>query len=125
LGVRNFHMEFLPSHLHHLGGLLNKQSNNPFFPLSIVLASTVTLFLFYKAIQPDATDAQTTGSLLVATMIALGIIEHLLLVLPIPATLYGWGIRPLPPLPGADDDMQRPPHATLRVIPQQMIEIEG
>lgn len=125
LGVRNFRMEFLPPHLHHLDGLLNKQSNNTFFPLSIVVASTVTLFLFYKAIEPGATSAQTIGSLLIATMMGLGVIEHLLLVLPIPATLYGWGIRPLPPMPGADEDAQRPSNTTLRVIPTQMIEIEG
>ncbi len=125
LGVRNFRMEFLPSHLHHLGALLNKQTNNAFFPISVVVASTVTLFLFYKAIEPGATPSQTIGSLLVATMMGLGVIEHLLLILPIPATLYGWGIRPLPPMQGAEDDGQRLQSTTLRVMPKQMVEIEG
>jgi putative photosynthetic complex assembly protein 2 len=96
-GVRNFRVDFLPTHLHHLDHLLVKRSSNAFFPLSICLASSVTLGLFYQAIAPSATADQMIGSLLLLTMLVLGIIEHWLLILPLPAILWGWGVRKLPP----------------------------
>lgn len=95
-GVRNFRIEFLPRHLHHLERLLSKRSSNKFFPLSIVVASTTVLVLIYRAIIPTADPTQTVGGLLIATLITLGILEHWLLILPIPVTLWGWGIRELP-----------------------------
>ncbi|MBK8987089.1 MAG: DUF3623 domain-containing protein [Chloroflexi bacterium] len=121
LGVRNFRMELLPPHLHALDGLLGKQPSNFFFPISVMVASIVSLFLFYQAIIPRTTPSQAIGYLLVSTMIGLGVIEHLLLVLPIPATLYGWGIRPLPPTAVAET-MSAPTNAPLRAMPKQMIE---
>jgi putative photosynthetic complex assembly protein 2 len=121
LGVRNFRIELLPSHLHHLDGLLNKQPSNAFFPVSVVAASTVSLFMFYQAIIPRTAPSQAIGYLLVATMIGLGVIEHLLLVMPIPATLYGWGIRRLPST-AVTENTPRQKNAPLRAMPKQMIE---
>lgn len=96
LGVRNFRIELLPRQFHHLGSLLGKRDSNSLFPVSILAASTLTLVLIYQGIIPGTLPAQTVGSLLVATMIALGVLEHWLLVLPLPAMLWGWGVRPLP-----------------------------
>lgn len=96
LGVRNFRIDFLPRHLHHLDALLTKRSHNPFFPVSIVIASSITLWMTYRAVTSSVEPAQTVGFLLVATMMALGVFEHWLLVLPIPSTLYGWGMRAVP-----------------------------
>jgi putative photosynthetic complex assembly protein 2 len=96
LGVRNFRIELLPSQMHHLGSLLSKRSSNELFPVSILVALTIMLVAVYQAIIPGTTPAQTAGFLLLATMIALGVLEHGLLVLPVPATLWGWGIRALP-----------------------------
>lgn len=98
-GVRNFRIELLPDHLHFLKGLLAARPNNEFFPVSICLATSAVLLLLYQAIAPGATAAQTTGATLVATMMLLGIIEHWLLVLPLPAILWGWGLRALPTQP--------------------------
>jgi hypothetical protein len=47
------------------------------------------------AITPD--PAHTTGYLAIATLMALGLLEHWLLVLPVPSMLWGWSSRPLPP----------------------------
>lgn len=95
-GVRNFRIEFLPPHLHHLDALLTKRPSNALFLVFITLAPSIALVFIYKAIIPGVAPTQATGFLLVATMLWLGILEHLLLVLPLPATLWGWGLRALP-----------------------------
>lgn len=96
LGVRNFHIDLLPRQFHYLGSLLGRRTSNEFFPVSVLIASCTALLLFYNAIVPGASDERATGLLLVGTMIVLGVLEHCLLVLPLPATLWGWGIRTLP-----------------------------
>jgi len=110
LGVRNFRIDFLPRQLHILESLLSKRETNPLFPVSILVASSVTLALLYHAISPATSAGDTVGLVLVATMIGLGVLEHLLLVIPIPATLYGWGIRAIDK-PGAETsiDSAEPP----------------
>ncbi|MGJ3239668.1 MAG: putative photosynthetic complex assembly protein PuhE [Anaerolineae bacterium] len=95
-GVRNFHIEFLPHHMHQVGRLLGKRQSNGFFPLSVIFATSVMLLLVYRGIVPPIDPTQTAGYLSIATLMALGILEHWLLVLPIPSTLYGWGMRALP-----------------------------
>jgi putative photosynthetic complex assembly protein 2 len=102
LGVRNFRIQFLPPHLHHLDRLLGRQNSNWLFPASVLVASTVALLLLYRAIVPVALPAQTVGFLLLATMIALGLLEHGMLVAPVPVALWGWGLRPLPPTPARE-----------------------
>lgn len=105
LGVRNFEIDFLPRHLHHLEDLLDKRNSNSFFPVSIVVASAIALWLIYRAIMPGVTENETIGLFMIATIMSLGILEHWLLVLPVPATLYGWGIRAL-------QDAKRPKQQT-------------
>lgn len=94
-GVRNFRMEFLPEHFHHLGALVSRRQYNVFLPVSVILASSITLTLFYLGVAPGTDDAQRVGYLILATMMSLGVLEHCLLVLPIPAALWGWGLRSL------------------------------
>lgn len=96
LGVRNFRVEFLPEHLHHLAALLSERANNPLLPFTIIMAGSIALLFVYQGIIPQTTPGQTVGFLLVGTMIALGVLEILLLVLPLPVTLWGWGYRSLP-----------------------------
>ncbi|MCU0514624.1 MAG: putative photosynthetic complex assembly protein PuhE [Anaerolineae bacterium] len=96
-GVRNFHIEFLPHHLHHLGALLPRRASNAFFPVSMMVAICIALAVIYQAIQPPADPARTAGFVALAALLILGIVEHWLLVLPLPATLWGWGLRELPP----------------------------
>lgn len=95
LGVRNFRVDFLPAHLHYLRHLLVQRTSNRFFAPSICVATSVVLMLTYRIIDPAASQPHATGALLVATLILLGIIEHLMLVLPLPVALFGWGLRSL------------------------------
>lgn len=95
LGVRNFRIELLPRHLHHLGQLLTPRKHNAFFAVSVVLAASIVLMLIYRAIVPGADPAQSIGLMAVATLLLLGILEHAMLVIPLPVMLWGWGLRPL------------------------------
>jgi putative photosynthetic complex assembly protein 2 len=98
-GVRNFRIDFLPRHLHHLEQLAAKRKTNVFFPFAVVFSTSVVGMLIYQAIVPTATATETAGLLLISTMVTLGIVEHWLLVLPLPAILWGWGIRSMPESP--------------------------
>jgi hypothetical protein len=128
-GVRNFRIEFLPHHLHFLGKLLVKRPINAFFPISVGIASIAALVLLNNALAPDASAGQVIGSLFLCTIILLGVLENWLLVLPLPATLWGWGIRPLPTEnDGEGEGTHRPPHrsshlqgAPLRAIPERVM----
>ncbi|NDJ84926.1 MAG: DUF3623 domain-containing protein [Chloroflexi bacterium] len=96
LGVRNFRIELLPRQLHYLGNLLGKQSSNPLFPVSVMVASTALLGLVYQGTLPSTDAAQTTGFFLLATMITLGLLEHWFLMLPLPANIWGLAIHHVP-----------------------------
>jgi putative photosynthetic complex assembly protein 2 len=96
LGVRNFSIEMLPHSLRYLEIVLGRARSNSLFPISITVALSVFIGLLYGTIAPASDPAHSTGALLVATMLGLGILEHGLLMLPLPATLWGWGLRALP-----------------------------
>lgn len=122
LGVRNFRIEFLPTHLHYLDRLLSRRPSNPLLLITVAATSVAALLLFYRGVMPGTSPADTVGFVAVGTMIALGVFEHLLLVLPIRAILWGWGIRDLP-----QDDHQEtvtPPkqRAALQAVPEQVGE---
>ena len=76
LGVRNLTTEFIPAHLRYLLSYFRKARLNPLMPVSIALASVVV--------------ART----LVATLLAMAVLEHLFLTLPVPdALLWRWAVR--------------------------------
>ncbi len=92
-GVRNLSEEFLPSHLVYMKSFFRRRAFNWFFPFSIAGAGFVLVWLIFSA--TDAPEpAQGVGLALVGTMLALAILEHGLLVLPIDTTaLWRWAIR--------------------------------
>lgn len=96
LGVRNFRIEFLPEHFHHLAALLERRAANPLLPPTVLLASSISLALIYQAITPGTLPGHSAGYLFVGTMVALGTFEIALLVLPLPVTLLGWNWRKVP-----------------------------
>ena len=99
-GVRNLSEEFLPAHLTYMGGYFRRRSMNAFFPPALLAAIVVLVLMILRI--PDATDAQAVGWILVSTMLAMAILEHFLLVLPLPSTaLWRWALRNRTP-PGAD-----------------------
>ena len=93
-GVRNLSEEFLPTHLAYLESFFKRRRMNAFFPFAVVTASVCLWLLIEFANQPMTTSAQVVGAVLVGTMLALAIVEHFMLVLPLDTTaLWRWAIR--------------------------------
>ncbi len=93
LGVRNFRIDLLPTQMHYVRDLLGRGASNILFPFSVALATGTAMMLGYAAFQPDIDPAQRIGSLFVATMITLGLIEHWLLVLPLPESVWTFALH--------------------------------
>lgn len=94
LGVRNLSEEFLPPHLAYLQSFFRRRAMNALLPFSVLGASAVLIWLVMGAADPATPAAAVVGTALVATMLALAIVEHLLLVLPFPSTaLWRWALR--------------------------------
>ena len=104
-GVRNLSEEFLPAHLTYMGSYFRRRSMNFFLPISIVLSTLVLVFMTQRAVSVETTTAEAAGLILVGSMLAMAILEHFLLVLPLPSTaLWRWAMRNRTPLVTAAAD---------------------
>jgi putative photosynthetic complex assembly protein 2 len=93
LGVRNLNEEFLPEHLGFLKSFLKKKPMNLLFPFSITISSVICVVMWERATAPGASAFTAVGGTFIATMMALAILEHWFLVLPLPAAkLWNWGL---------------------------------
>ncbi len=91
-GVRNLNEEFLPEHLTFLKSFLKSKPMNLFFPFSITISMVITTLLWAHAIHATSTFARS-GDTFLGTMMALAILEHWFLVIPLPAgKLWQWGL---------------------------------
>jgi putative photosynthetic complex assembly protein 2 len=110
LGVRNLTESFLPPHLEYLKTYFCRKPMNGFFPVAVTVSTVVAVALVMAA--ADATTAFTATSLtFLATLMALAVIEHWFLVIPLPAErLFSWGLTsrtPQAPDMAAKDDAIR------------------
>lgn len=93
LGVRNLGSEFLPTHMAYLNGFFRKRRMNPLFPFSMAVLSAVAWVLCKRALTSAASLFEETAVALLAALTLLGLLEHVLLMLPIPASaLWGPGL---------------------------------
>jgi putative photosynthetic complex assembly protein 2 len=98
-GVRNLSEEFLPTHLTYIGSYFRRRSMNAFLPVSILLSTLVLVLIVLRALNADSTGAEKVGLILVGSMLAMAILEHFLLVLPVPSTaMWRWAMRQRTPL---------------------------
>lgn len=90
LGVRNYNRNWLPDHLEYLDSYIPRRRINPLFPLSLLGGFALTAGLFGAA--GDAVGMTERISLvLVASLAALGTLEHLFLMMPLrDAVLWQW-----------------------------------
>jgi len=94
LGVRNLSEEFVPDHLRYLLSYFRRARMNALMPVSIVLASAVVVRLGAESLSDGATSFVLVGRTLVATILALAVVEHVFLAVPVPdALLWRWAIR--------------------------------
>jgi putative photosynthetic complex assembly protein 2 len=94
LGVRNLGVEFLPQHLRYLQSFFRRRGMNALFPWS-VLAGTVLVGLLARRTLHPASDAfEEAGFALLTAIALLGLLEHVMLMLPIPAdALWRLGLK--------------------------------
>ena len=94
LGVLNLGEAFLPAHLSYLLSFMARRRMNPLMPLSLAGGTALTIVLALHASAPGHTPAQSAGLVFLIGMTALAVLEHALLVLPLPFTaLWSWWLR--------------------------------
>ncbi len=110
LGVRNLSEEFLPAHLAYLSSFFRRRPMNLLFPFAVTAACAVLALMVMHAVSPQAGPTVVLGLALVGTMLALGILEHGMLVLPISTSaLWRWAMANRAGTRGRHD---LPPQAT-------------
>ena len=94
LGVRNLGENFLPAHLLYLKSYFVRKPMNPLLPITVAVASVVVVPIWQTVGRITASAFEMTSCALVASLLSLAILEHLLLVLPLPSEkLWRWGMR--------------------------------
>lgn len=94
LGVPNLTEEFLPEHLRYLISFCSKKPMNVLFPLSVTASTVVTVLLAQNAAAVVATEFEVAAFTFTGALLALAILEHWFLVLPLPdAALWSWALR--------------------------------
>jgi putative photosynthetic complex assembly protein 2 len=76
LGVRNISAEFVPAHMDVLKGFLRRRTMNPLFPFSCAALLALSIYLILLP--------QTFAVSMAATLAVIGLLEHILLMLPLP-----------------------------------------
>lgn len=94
LGVRNVGVEFLPQHLAYLQSFFRRRGMNALFPISMAAASGLVLVLARRTLDPEAAPHEVSGYALLTAIALLGLLEHGLLMLPVPIEpLWRWGLK--------------------------------
>lgn len=106
LGVPHFTDSFLPPHLDYLKSYFRRASMNLLFPVSVTGGTIAAAWLAHDAWLPGATPHQTAAGVLLATLLALAVIEHWLMVLPVRDAAL-WAIWRAPKPPEAKPPMRR------------------
>lgn len=93
LGVRNLAEAFLPDHLRYLESFFRRRRMNALLPLSVIAGSVATYLLLQQAMAAGATPHEVAGFTLLAALVGLGVVEHIFMVMPVPAdALWRWGL---------------------------------
>jgi putative photosynthetic complex assembly protein 2 len=91
LGVPNLNEDWLPDHVRFITTYLRKRPMNLLFPVSVSVATVVMSLLVEAALDLPPTDFTGVALILAATLLALAILEHWFLVLPLAdGALWAW-----------------------------------
>lgn len=98
LGVRNAGEEFLPRRMRYLASYFAHAPMNALLPFSVTAGTAVAVLLLGQAVGADIAGAASTRAALVGVLVALGVLEHWFMVVPVSTTwLWEWGLRGEPP----------------------------
>jgi len=93
LGARNLSEDFLPDRMRYLASYFRHAPINLLFPLSVTAGTAGVVVLASAAVHVAETDFSFTAMIVLATLLALAVLEHWLMILPIPAErLWSWGM---------------------------------
>ncbi len=93
LGVPNLNEEFLPEQLAYLKSFITRRAMNWLFPVSITLSTLATAWLTSAALAAPPGSSHAIACALLATLTALGTLEHWFLVVPLEdAALWRWAL---------------------------------
>lgn len=95
-GVRNRGEDLIPHQLRYILTYMPKRGMNAFFPISVLVSTTLTISLIHAAAR--AADAFGAAALtMLSTLMVLAIVEHWFLVTPFDAEfLWRWGAKKSP-----------------------------
>lgn len=94
LGVRNLGERLLPAHLDYLQSYFRRRRINALFPLSLLASVAAAVLLWQAALQAGTDPHRATALSLIGSLLVLGIVEHVFMLLPLPAdALWRWGLR--------------------------------
>jgi hypothetical protein len=92
LGVPKLTDEFLPKRLAYLKSYFRKREVNLLFPVTVGAATLMAAVLAESALGTNGAEAISFA--LLFSLLALAILEHLFMILPLPdATLWRWALR--------------------------------
>ena len=91
LGVRNLGERFLPPHLLYLRSYMDQKPMNPLLPVSVTAGTVAATLLAVAAGRAGVSESAAAGLTFIVSMLALAVLEHWMLVLPIPfERLWSW-----------------------------------
>ena len=94
LGVRNLGESFLPEHLAYLKTYFQRRPLNALFPVPVTAGTVAAVAVWWRLLQPGTHAFDSAALALTGSLLALGALEHWLLVLPLPTeALWRWGLR--------------------------------
>ena len=132
LGVPNLHIDWLPAHLRFLQSYMGQRPMNYLFPLSVTSGTIVCVLMISAAAGIETELFERTGQILTATLLALAVLEHWFLVLPMPdEALWSWAFKPRSkrsPYPGGigiSAGRESDPPAPLGGDPQSLTDWAG
>jgi putative photosynthetic complex assembly protein 2 len=93
LGARNLSEDFLPDRMRYLASYFRHAPINMLFPISVTAGTAGVVVLASAATHVAATDFSFTAMIVLATLLALAVLEHWMMILPLPAErLWSWGM---------------------------------
>jgi putative photosynthetic complex assembly protein 2 len=96
-GVPNLGEELLPDHLRYLLSFMARKPMNLLFPFSVTISTIVTFMLAQKAASPGANPFEAAGLTMLATLMALAVLEHWFLVTPLQTNaIWQWATKAPP-----------------------------
>jgi putative photosynthetic complex assembly protein 2 len=92
LGVPFLNDDLLPERLGHLKSYFSRRPINAFFPVAVTASTILGTLLTVQALEAR-TGFGTTAFLLLATLVALAVLEHWFMVVPVPVrAIWDWSM---------------------------------